>query len=474
MNTRSQGMQQRLVSHSAFIFSIRAFPAVALLVVGIAFSHALPPALNGVYQQVWVYLAILLAIVSLGIPPLMLTHQPKTIDSWLLSLRGRHIALYLLWILAFTGFYIGLFYRTVLFYPLLLGLLFFAQVWMLLLETYLIIHQRFISPALINVIYSALFCAIHFAFLWGFLEIRSMFIALVLLVNFRTLSLFVLSRSVFENAKSQIKRRGLPLTIKKQWIQLGIYDISQVAFRWIDKLIIARLVGPALFAIYFIGTTDVPFMAMLLSAAGNGLLQQMASGDGTHASRIKMVNFSGALLARVVFPVFFFLFFFRAEFIEVVFSKTYLDSIPLFAISILSLPLRAYNYTSILQNLNRVNIINLGAVLDLSIAIALAFPLYYWKGLPGVAFAFMISTYLQALFYLWQTAKALDCSILQLIPWRKWALMLVFFGSVAFGIHNLLSRYFKIQGTLLIGFAATVLMIVLALVPVVLRKNKNA
>jgi O-antigen/teichoic acid export membrane protein len=216
---------------------------------------------------------------------------------------------------------------------------------------------------------------------------------------------------------------------------------------------------------------DIPFIPVLLSAAGGGLLMQLASGDHTQEERLNLLNYSGRVLARVVFPVFFFFFFFRYEFITVVFSERYADAVPLFAISILVLPLRAYHFTTVLQHLNQVKTINLGAVLDLGLALSLSYPLFLLLGLPGVALAFLISTYVQVVFYLIKTAKYMHCSIAELIPWKSWLVMFIVFGIAGIALHDVLSRFLSAQYTLLLGFTATVMIIAAAMMPVVFSKK---
>ena len=473
MNKPGSATRRTLLSRSAFIFAIRFFPAAASLAVMIAFSHYLPKALNGIYQQLWVYLAILIAVACLGIPPLMLTHTSKSVHRWLLGMKARHLALFSIWICMLAGVFILLFRGKQTFSTWMLISLFMAQVLILLMETYLIINQKFSLLAIVNVLYALCFCGIHYGFITALFSFTAMLWAVVMLSAVRLGIVAIAARRKYIAETASLRRGIMPAAIQKQWMQLGIYDVSQTAFRWIDKLIISMIVGPALFSIYMIGTTDVPFMAMLLGAAGSGLLQQMATGDGDKPARLKLINYSGAMLARIVFPVFFFLFFFRYELIEVVWSKNYLPSVPLFAISIMALPLRAYNYTSVLQHLNRVKTINWGAVLDLSIALALAYPLYHWKGLPGVAFAFMISSYIQAAFYLTKTSKYMHCSIGQLIPWKRWIAMLIVFGIAGIALHDTLARYFSLRQTLILGFLGTTVIIALAIVPLIFSRKAH-
>ncbi len=473
MNEPGSAMKRTLLSRSALIFAIRFFPAAATLAVQIAFAHFLPKSLNGLYQQLWINLAVLVAIGCIGIPPLMLTHTSKSVHRWLLGLQARHVSLFGLWLCALAGVLILFSPDQSFFNPWMLVSLFLTQTSILLVETYLLINRKFLILAAVGLLYSLLFCAAHYVFLMHAISFPAMLWLIVLLSALRLCTLILAARRNYVMEATLLRRRIMPVAVRKQWSQLGIYDVSQVIFRFIDKLFIARIVGPALFSIYFIGTTDVPFMPILLSAAGSGLLIQLALEDQSVVARLKLVNYSGAMLGRIVFPVFFFLFFFRYEFIEVVFSKGYLPSVPLFAISILALPLRAYNYTSMLQHLNRVKTINWGALLDLSVALLLAYPLFLWKGLAGVAFAFMICSYIQAAFYLAKTARFMHCSIPQLIPWKAWMIMLIVFGIAGIGLHDVLARYFSLRQTLILGFFGTTIIIALAVLPLIFSKKAH-
>jgi O-antigen/teichoic acid export membrane protein len=171
--------------------------------------------------------------------------------------------------------------------------------------------------------------------------------------------------------------------------------------------------------------------------------------------------------------LFFFLLAVRVEFVAVLFSERYLTAVPLFAISIMALPLRAYNYTSMLQHLNKVKMINWGALLDLALALALSYPLFQWYGLVGVAFAFMISSYAQAALYLFLTARLLRTSVLHLIPWKQWSVMLIVFGCVAIGLHEVLVRIGSYRQSLLLGFIGTAIVVAIALGPMIFTKKSH-
>lgn len=470
MNEPGSAIRRKLLSRSAAIFFIRFFPLAAMAAVGIVFSRQLPVALNGAYQQVWVYLAVFGAVAAAGLSPLMLTHTADAVDGWMRSIRIKHLAAFALWLGVLALILAGIFSYLGVFAAWAAAALFIVQLWIVLIETYLIVQQKFVVALTASLLYAAGLCALHFGYLKAFYSLNAMFWLISLLGMLRVAALALKAVLQYREKRAQIWE-GMPIPVRKQWLQLGIYDVSQVAFRWIDKVIISLIVPSGLYAIYQNGTMDVPFMATLLSAVGNGLLQQMATGEKTPEARIALLNLSGSLLARIVFPVFFFLFLFRHELIVTVLTEKYLASVPLFAISVMALLLRAYNYTSILQHLNKVKVINWGALLDITIALGFSYPLFLWKGLAGVAIAFTISSYVQAGFYLFHTSRALRCSILQLIPWKSWSILLIVFGCAAIGLHEVLARTCSMKQTLLLGFIGTVVMIGAALFPVIFSKK---
>jgi O-antigen/teichoic acid export membrane protein len=468
-------MRRTLLSRSAAIFFIRAFPAAAMAAVIIGFSHRIAPALNGIYQQLWAYLAVLLSVAAMGLPAFLLTHTSESIHSWLKTLQWRYAAWFGLWLILLSAVLVIIFPHSATVNPFIIIALFTGQVCLLLAETYLIINRKFMFTATVSFLYAVLFCVPHYLLITGRLSLQQLLAAIAVLGWVRAAALALAGRRLYAREAAATELRKMPYAVQQQWLQLGIYDVSQIIFRWIDKVIVAWIVGPALFAMYITGTTDVPLMPLMLGAAGSALLQQMASANVKegYGERLALSRFSGTVLACIVFPLFFFLYFFRYEFVAVVFSSRYLPAVPLFAISILALPLRAYNYTSILQHMGKVKLINWGALLDICIALGLSYVLFPWENLSGVAFAFMISSYIQAIFYLVKTAQLLRCSVLQLIPWKQWLVMLIVFGCLGIGLHEMLARFCSVRQSLLLGFAATVMIIGIGSVPIIFTRKKH-
>ena len=165
--------------------------------------------------------------------------------------------------------------------------------------------------------------------------------------------------------------------------------------------------------------------------------------------------------------------FFRHEFIVTIFTEKYLPAVPVFAAAILVLPVKAYSFTTVLQRLHKGSIINAGAIADLGLALALMYPLYKWLGLPGVALCFVISTYLQAAFYLFYSAKLLHTSPLKLIPYINWIIKLIVFATLFIIIRYVGNLYFTGKITLILGAGMMVILTVVSLIFEAKQQTKN-
>jgi hypothetical protein len=151
-----------------------------------------------------------------------------------------------------------------------------------------------------------------------------------------------------------------------------------------------------------------------------------------------------------VFPVFCFFFFFRYEVYQWLLPD-YRESVPIFVATLLGLPLRAYSFTTILQKLHKGRIINIGALADLVLALVLMYPMYRLMGLPGVALAFVITTYLQVAYYIYYIARFLHSPVSAFLPYINWLYKLIGFAMLFFAVHYLAVQYFVARNAVFLG-----------------------
>lgn len=461
-----------LLSNSLFIFLIRFFPSLANVLVVVLFSRMLDRPSYGAYQGFWTHLIVISAIACMGVQSFMLTYKPDVI-----RLLLRRIS---------SGFYLG-FGMWMVVCSVILALLHhdtFGIGWLIpflyltvyacstICESLLIAFRRYANLVWVNFVHTGVFCSLHWLLIEGTISWIELFIYLLLLAGCRLL-IYIISLFRETKKKPGLAELNRPISdFLSLWMHLGVYDVTQVLFRWIDKAIIAFIVGEELFALYYNGSIDIPFLPLLLGAVAGAGLMRLAN---THAATdeqqtaLSLVNRTGRLLSCIVFPLFFFFVCFRYELFEVVLSEKYIAAVPIFLVSVMVMPLRAYSFTTVLQNRHKGSVINIGAIADLLLACVMMYPLYLWLGLPGVALSFVVSSYLQAAYYLYHTGAVLDVSIARLIPLKNWLFKLIVFGCLFIGVHYLLAPYYD---KFIVLFWGIVLVIVTALASLWLEYKK--
>ena len=223
------------------------------------------------------------------------------------------------------------------------------------------------------------------------------------------------------------------------WAHLGLNDILGVLAKWIDKIFLLYLLTSAEFAIFFNGSFEIPLFGLLISVTGSLLLIEISADLQSKNKITGLYRENFKTLSKIVFPLFFLLFFFREEIFSIAFKGKYNASIPIFLISIFVLPIRINNYSVILQCFAQGKKILFGSVMDLVLAIILMFVLYPSMGSRGIALSIVIATWCQVLYYLWHSKELLQVHLSELIPFKK-LLMRFLLLLVAYLLLSLLLR----------------------------------
>lgn len=453
-------------SNSFFIFVTRFFPLLANLLVIIFFSRLLDASVYGAYQNFWIQLYLLNPIACMGVHVLIVTYAPPQLAGIIKKIKPVHFFLFFGWLTLVSAVFA--FFRwqasgITWFIPFFFLLSYAAS---LIAESVLIAFKKFGALIFISTSYALCYGLLHWFFLKGSFDAGRLFGLLALLIFFKLcLYGFIAWKSIYKEAADTPANYSFQ-SIRSLWAHLGLYDVSQMVFRWADKFIISLLLAQHLSAIYFNGSIDIPFLSVILGAVGSAALIQLAANKNADTSEytIAISNYSSRILSSIVFPLFFFFLFFSKELFTVILSDKYLPSVPVFSVAILTMPLYAYHLTAILQNRHKGVIINIGALLDLVIALALMYPLYRLLGLPGVALSIVISSYVQAVFYLYHTGRVLKVKVMRLLPLTNWLIKLIVFFLLFITIHYLLSEYFSEQIVLFLGGSIAVVAVAVSLV----------
>src|ERR1700722_3902930 len=124
-------------------------------------------------------------------------------------------------------------------------------------------------------------------------------------------------------------------------IPLGAAGILMIVQTDLHNYFVSNHFGPALFAVYSLGTLQLPLMGLIQEATNSVLITRVSKLEKHHQSReiVLLVARAACKLAAVYFPVYIFLLVAGREFIRVLFTARFADSWPIFAMNLTLLPL---------------------------------------------------------------------------------------------------------------------------------------
>ncbi|HRO42955.1 MAG TPA: oligosaccharide flippase family protein [Flavipsychrobacter sp.] len=448
--------------NAAYIFFIKLFPAFAGIIVLILYSRNLSQEDYGIYQDFWVKLLLIGTLVYAGLPVTIITYPADVVKGFIKKITTKHLLLYAMWALLWAAAFCYFFRNAAIGIWLLVPFLLLYAIHAVQ-EAMLMASQKMKGLLAVNFLYAVYFLFLHIHFLKNY-SLHLLILGLMIGSIVRAIILLSLTIIVYRKVAAVSAQDQQLSKARSLWLHLGFYDLIQTLFRYADKFILASFLSASVFAVYFNGaqSAEVPLLPYLLGAVASSLLLQLSDKKNNPYQSYKLLRDSGKLLSCIVFPLFFFLWFFAHEIFDVVFTEKYKDSVPVFLMAILVLPLRSYSYTTMLQHLHKGAIINKGAVLDLLLALGLMYPFYQIFGLPGVPLSFVISTYIQVVYYLWHTSRFINVPLLQLLPLKDWVLKLVVYGSLIGSMHFFLHAQAG-DYSLMVGAAFTLLIVLVSI-----------
>jgi len=405
------------------------------------------------------YTNIVNVLINFGLSAIILSTNLDFLFSFIRKNRKRLSIFYLLlWLCSLTGFFFfAKNFHTSL--KLLLVVFIIIQNASTVFETLLIKRKGEKISFFINLFYSILFLGWHLYILF------TNYSLFYLIAGICILSLFKLIVMIFVPHQEEVKQEILQEKhFLKHWTFLGLNDVVGVISKWIDKAFLLYLLTAADFAIFFNGSFEIPLFGLLISVTGSFLLIEISHHLHQHNKITRLFSENFMVLSAIVFPTFFFLFFFKSELFSFVFKNKYNASLPIFAISIFILPVRINNYSSVLQCFSEGKKILWGSLLDIFFAVILMLILYPVMQTKGIALAVVISTWCQVIYYLWHSAKLLKTSVFQLVPFQKLLIRFIAILLLYLLLFFLIS-HFELKIKLVIAALFTIIIIAAFIFP---------
>ncbi len=443
----------KLLQKSFWLFAARALPVIVLLIISIIYSRRLSYNNYGAFQSVWMYTNIINIIISFGFSSVILSTNLSFL--FLFIKNNRKLITRFYTALSVTGLIAFFFLAKNFTTNLKLWLIIFIIIQNIITvaETLLIKRGKEKLSFIINLFYSILFLGCHLYILFTNYLLLHLIVSLCVVSFLKLIAILSIpaKKESYEYVTSEKH-------FLKHWTYLGITEVLGVIAKWMDKAFLLYLLTAADFAVFFNGSFEIPFFGLLISVAGSFMLIEFSENLQSKNKILLLFKESFHALSSIVFPLFFFLFFFRNEIFSFVFKNKYNNSVPIFTITIFILLLRINNYSVILQCFSQGKKILLGSLMDIIIAVILMMVLYPLMGTRGIALSIVISTYCQVLYYLWHSSKILKIKFIELFPAKK--LVIKFLLSlVSYVIIFLLLKNFSIEMKLFTGAVFTAVFI---------------
>lgn len=171
--------------------------------------------------------------------------------------------------------------------------------------------------------------------------LRALFAAAVLHGLVQTLVLFWYLQSRFTGFWRAFRWRALRDQLSYA-LPLGSAALLMIVQTDLHNYLVSNHFGPAMFAVYSIGTVQLPLMGMIWEASNSVLITRVSAFEkaGEYRQIVLMVVRAGSKLAALFFPVYAFLMVAGREFIRLLFTERFAGAWPIFALNLTLLPMR--------------------------------------------------------------------------------------------------------------------------------------
>jgi O-antigen/teichoic acid export membrane protein len=389
----------------------------------------------GLYQQVWLVYNIILPFMMMGVPGGVTYFVPQMDKA-----GQKAVLINTIGILGMGGVIAGV--GTYLFADSLAGLLgggeladlLRAFVWypmvsfpLLVVDVFLIAtHRAMISAGLALLSALVQFAAVVIPVWLGY-DLTSV----ITILTAATLGKLLLFQYVIFQGHKDVRVSWDISFLRRQLgycIPLGLAAVLGTLALHVDKLIVAGYFPPDRFALYEVGARELPFVGIVSGSIMAVLTPEFVRlySRREFERLVDLWHAGTTRVAVIFFPITGFLLVAAPDLIPLLFSDRYLESIAIFQITLLLLPVRATQYGALLMAAGRSRLVLGGSALAMALKVALNLALIPFFGLHGAAIATVVTVYLVALWLLHHCVKVLEVPFNLVLPWIMLARIALF------------------------------------------------
>jgi len=216
---------------------------------------------------------------------------------------------------------------------------------------------------------------------------------------------------------------------RQQWayalpfaVAVGIDVVQANAHQWV----VATRFDAAAFAIYAVGCLQIPLVDLICTSTANVMMVKMAEGAARgDDSGLELWHNTTVKLASLMLPLAALLFLTAHAVIVVLFTKTYLASVPILRVWCLMVLPSAFAVDGVLRAHARTRFLLVMNVVRLVVIVGLVGWLISRFGIIGAVLATLLGTVVVKVMAVMQIARVMQVGLSEVLPWRRLALIAV-------------------------------------------------
>ena len=203
-------------------------------------------------------------------------------------------------------------------------------------------------------------------------------------------------------------------------VPLGIASMLLEFNRDISKVIISANLGASILALYAVASQNLPIVSVVRSSVADVIFPDMAEKISRQPlEALKLWSRSNIIYLFLMSPLFFIMFVYSDVFIKVLFTKNYLDAVPIFQVYLFFFLKQCFEMGIPIRAMNKNRYFLIGYIFTSILNVLLLFTLFRVFGLLGPAIAYVVSEIVLAFYYGGVIMKIYSIKIRDLFFWRK-------------------------------------------------------
>ncbi len=204
-------------------------------------------------------------------------------------------------------------------------------------------------------------------------------------------------------------------------LPIFVSGIAGTISKQVDRYLVSIFLSADKFAIYSIGSKDVPFISIITGSASAVLFPVFSELGATDARERFVELWRNAMSKTGLFllPLMFFLFFTAKDFMVFFFGSKYSASAAIFRIFLLLLPLRLAFYSQALLSLGKQRLYMYSSTVEVILSGMVSYLMLRLYGMEGAALGKVLVSYVEVAFLVSVLLVILKSKVTAFFPWAK-------------------------------------------------------